>query len=85
MIPGDAPRHDGQALCASWQVESNMQWQAYRGWVTTQLFEFRLANSEADSLRLSRALEGDVYSVTLNRSPRQGDLLVEATFQALPF
>ena len=85
LISGESARRKGQALWASWQVESNMPWEAYGGWIKTQLSEFRLARSEADSLRFSRSLDGDVYYVTLKRSPRQGHLLVDVTFQAEPF
>jgi hypothetical protein len=85
IIPGDSLRREGQALRATWTVEVDMQWSAYADWVASQLREFRLANREADALRFSRPLEGDVYYVTLERRPSDGALLVEARFEARPF
>ena len=79
------PVHDGQALRASWEIETDMAWDAYTAWVVAQLAEFRVQADDTGSLRLSRSLAGDVYTLAFRRKPTAQSLRIEATFEARPF
>ena len=84
LIPSYGPRREGRILRASWEIETEMAWSAYAAWVVAQLPEFQVRGSDGDGLRMSRPLEGDVYTLTFRRKPAdQG--LVEVTFVAQPF
>ena len=84
LIPGGS-RRDAQKLRVSWDVEAEVSWSDYAAWVETRLPEYRLVSRDADTLCFGRTLEGDAYSVTFKRSPRQGLLLVQVSFWAVPF
>lgn len=84
LIPGDSPRHD-QAIRVTWDIEAEMSWNDYAAWVETRLPEFRRVSGDAEALRFSRALEGDAYSVTVERSTRKGSVLAHVSFEARPF
>lgn len=85
LLSGYPPSRRGQVLRASWEIETEMEWDAYAAWVKGQSPDFKAASSEPGALRFSRPLEGDVYSVTLKPQPLGGSLLIEATFEASPF
>lgn len=84
LIPSYGPGREGQVFRASWEIDTDMTWSAYATWVVAQLPEFQVRANDVDSLRMSRPLEGDVYTLTLRRKPAQKSV-IEATFEARPF
>jgi hypothetical protein len=85
LMPLDGPRREGQRVRATWEVETDMAWDAYAAWVTAQLPEFQVRANDAEGLRLSRPLEGDVYTLTVRRKAANERPLIDVTFEAQPF
>jgi len=63
-----------------------MSWEAYSRWVAPGLAEFQQRPSPDGTLRFTRALEGDSYSVVLKRKGHESErLAIQASFEASPF
>jgi hypothetical protein len=93
MIPADgtliasyAPHREGISLRATWEIETDMSWEAYSGWVVPRLAEFRQRPSPDGTLQFTRALESDSYSLVLEQKGHESRrLTIQASFESSPF
>jgi hypothetical protein len=70
---------------ASWEVETIMAWDVYAAWVVSQMPEFQVRHKDEETLRLSRPLEADVFTVSFRPKPSDRDRRVEVAFESRPF
>jgi hypothetical protein len=85
LIPLSGPARDTEAVKASWEVEAVMGWDAYAGWVASRMPEFQVRARDEKTLRLSRTLEADVFTVDFRPRPSDRDARVEVAFESRPF
>jgi hypothetical protein len=85
LLPLYGPGRDKGSVKASWEVETIMAWDVYAAWVVSQMPEFQVRHKDEETLRLSRPLEADVFTVSFRPKPSDRDRRVEVAFESRPF
>ena len=79
-------QREGTSLRATWEIETDMSWEAYSRWIAPRLADFQQRASPDGTLRFARILEGDSYSVVFKRKGQESErLAIQASFEASPF
>lgn len=78
-------QRDRQSARASWEIETELAWNAYAAWVEPRMGKYRLVERGQDRLRFTQQLEGDYYSLVLVAKPSSKSHTIEVSFEATPF
>jgi hypothetical protein len=73
-------------FAARWEFTTSMRDRAYRDWVDGHVGPlFTNQRADAQGLTFSQPLEGDLQTLRITLSSREGELRVQAEFTARPW
>ena len=73
-------------FAARWEFTTSMPDAAYRDWVDDHVGSlFTIQRRDAEGLSFSQPLEGDLHTLRITLSSREGELRVQAEFMAKPW
>ena len=74
---------------SGWKIAAGARgstsWAVFAGWVASRMPEFQVRARDEKTLRLSRTLEADVFTVDFRPRPSDRDARVEVAFESRPF
>jgi hypothetical protein len=73
------------ALGATWEMQTELNWEQYAAWVAQRLSgEYTATSIEPRTVVLSKYVDGDRYAVTITAMSTEQPLLVRLQFRVAP-
>ena len=85
LVRESRPLRDTSSIRASWEIQTRSDNRVYFQWLKNQLGpEYHVTSETASAMTLVKPMEGDSYTITIQRSGPQGGTSIEAQFVAAP-
>ena len=85
LVRESGPVRDTSGIRASWEIQTRSDNRVYFQWLKNQLGpEYHVTSETASGMTLVKPMEGDSYTIAIQRSGAQGGTAVQAQFVAAP-